>query len=664
MKIAVSSIQYLSGFRYTIILKPILMKSILFIFAATILLCQCEIDGQTIGNFSSVTPGTQQQTLVLPSTHTFQRLIKTGDALSLGGTLGTNLDFTGYVPVGGSSTNGYLSISSESTPAEVAVLQISFNTGTELWTVNSGGKVNFNSTDIGDVSRFCSGTVTPNNTIIVSEEDVTAGNANPGVDSYTDKGWLIEIDPATRTVINQAGDNPVADKLWSIGRANRENAAIRSDNQVLYTGTDDPTYGYIYKFVPAVPGVFSSGILYVLQTTSSLGTGTWIAVANSTVADKNNCRSLSQAAGGYNFNGVEDVEIGPDGKIYFAAKGEGKIYRFTDNGTAGTGTDVTGLEVFAGNSSYPTLTSYDVDGAGPLGTESWGTGNDNLCFDGDGNLWVLQDGGRNHIWVIGSTHTQASPQVRLFAKTPAGSEPTGITFSPDYNFLFLSFQHPSGSNSTAQADAATASVIFNTHTTIVIARTENLGSPVTLPLSFLSFDARQEKNDVLLNWHVAQISNHSYFSIERSTDGINFSEIGRNTDYINGPGEIALAYTDNDVPQEDKKLFYRIKQCDRDGRCRYSVVRAVNFKSENRIVALFPQPAKEKLNIIYRSDYETTATISISDINGKKIIVQTQYLFSGNQTIEVNTGKLLPGPYFISITDKENNFATIKFIRK
>ena len=90
-----------------------------------------------------MTPGTQQQTLILPSTHTFQRLIKSGDALSLGGTLGTNLDFTGYVPIGGSSTNGYLSISSESTPAEVAVLQISFNSGTELWTVNSGGKGEF-----------------------------------------------------------------------------------------------------------------------------------------------------------------------------------------------------------------------------------------------------------------------------------------------------------------------------------------------------------------------------------------------------------------------------------------------------------------------------------------------------------------------------------------
>jgi len=640
------------------------MKPVTFIFGGLLLICQNEIYGQTIGNFSSVTPGTQQQTLILPSTHTFQRLIKSGDALSLGGVLGTNLDFTGYVPIAGSSINGYLSISSESTPAEVAVLQVSFNPGTELWTTNSGGKVSFSSIDIGDVSRFCSGAVTPNNTIIVSEEDVTAGNVNPGTDSYVDKGWLIEIDPATRTVINQTGDNPVADKLWAIGRATHENAAIRSDNQVLYTGTDDPTYGFIHKFVPTSPGDFSSGILYVLQTTGSLGTGTWVAIANSTVADRNNCRSLSQAAGGYNFNGVEDVEIGPDGKIYFAAKAEGKIYRFMDNGTTGTATDITSLEVFAGNSSYPSLTSYDVDGVGPLGTESWGIGNDNLCFDGEGNLWVLQDGGRNHIWVISSTHTQASPQVKLFAKTPAGCEPTGITFSPDFNFLFLSFQHPSGSNSTTQIDAASASVIFNTHTTVVIARTENLGTPATLPLNFLSFQAKQEKTNILLTWRVAQVNNHSYFSIERSTDGINFSEIARNTDPINGLSDITLSYTDNNVPRGNRKFFYRIKQCDLDSRCSYSVIRSVSYENKEGVVSMFPQPVTEKLNFVIRSQNEGTAIIAISDITGKIIIKQTQSLVNGTQTIEVNTGNLLRGSYIIMITDHTNKLATAKFIKQ
>ena len=52
---------------------------------------------QTIGTFNSVAPTAQTAQFVFPSTHTFQRIIKSGDALSLGGTLGSSLDFTGYV---------------------------------------------------------------------------------------------------------------------------------------------------------------------------------------------------------------------------------------------------------------------------------------------------------------------------------------------------------------------------------------------------------------------------------------------------------------------------------------------------------------------------------------------------------------------------------------
>lgn len=646
-------------------MKPLPIAKAIALFV--IVLCfTITISAQTIGTFSSVTPGPQVQTLVLPSTHTFQRIIKTGDALSLGGNLGDNLDFTGYVPIAGSSTNGRLSISTENTPAQVAILDVSYNNSTHLWVVGTAGKVNFNPTDIGTVTRFCSGTVTPNNTIMVSEEDITTGDVNG--DGYTDKGWIIEIDPATRTVINQIGGNANADKLWAIGRANRENALVRSDNAVLYTGTDDATYGYLYKFVPTVPGVFSSGSLYVLQTNTSLGTGSWKAVPNTTTTDRNNTRTLAQGlapTGGkstYNFSGIEDVEFAADGKIYFTAKNEGKIYRFTDNGTVGTGTDVTGLEVFAGNSAYPTIRTYDVDGAGPLGTEAWGTGNDNLAFDGDGNLWVLQDGGRGHIWVISPTHTQASPQVRLFATTPAGSEPTGITFTPDYKYMFISFQHPNA-NTTSQTDAAGTAVIFNTHTTVVIARTSVLGPLATLPVTFTGFDARLAGEGVAINWSVTDISNHDYFSVERSVNGTDFEEIHRNNENINGISQRSFIISDNNLPTVNT-VYYRIKQCDINGSCRYTNVKAVKLSNQGRITRIYPQPANDKLNIQYYSFNEGFGNITVTDIHGKVVLHQTRNLSRGTQSILINTNHFGSGIYMITITDKNYQKTSQKFIKE
>ncbi len=145
------------------------------------------------------------------------------------------------------------------------------------------------------------------------------------------------------------------------------------------------------------------------------------------------------------------------------SKGHGRVYRFTDGGTS-----VSNFQTFVGGRSY--TINY---GSGSL-SESWGLGNDNLTFDGDGNLFVLQDGGRGHLWMVKPTHTQASPQVELFATTPTGSEPTGMTLTPDFKFMFLSFQHPSSTNGT-QVDASGASVAFNAASTVVIGRKGTLG---------------------------------------------------------------------------------------------------------------------------------------------------------------------------------------------
>jgi hypothetical protein len=62
--------------------------------------------------------------------------------------------------------------------------------------------------------------------------------------------------------------------------------------------------------------------------------------------------------------------------------------------------------------------------------------------------------------------------------TPSGSEPTGMTFSPDYKYMFLSIQSPSGS--IAQKDVAGTSFTHNNDVTLVIARKQYLGVDQTV----------------------------------------------------------------------------------------------------------------------------------------------------------------------------------------
>ena len=219
---------------------------------------------QHISDFTSFEAIGQDTNFNLPSTHTFQVLIEQGDDLHKGGELPGKVDFTGYVPRNGSSKYGYLSINSEAVPGAVSILDIEFNDVLGSWLIDYSAAVDF-SLDFPTIAN-CSGTVTPWNTIITCEEYTSIDlEADPDYgfdkdingDGYHDLGWAIEIDPATKMIINQTGGRDDKDKLWAMGNFKHENAVISTDHRTVYQGAD-ATYknvatregdGYLFKFV-------------------------------------------------------------------------------------------------------------------------------------------------------------------------------------------------------------------------------------------------------------------------------------------------------------------------------------------------------------------------------------------------------------------------------
>jgi uncharacterized protein len=418
---------------------------------------------QNIGDFVSVKPlFSQPDSLLIPATHTFQYIIKTGDNLSNYQRAGANFDFTGYIPING-SREGWLTISSEKDTAEVMVLHIKLDESNRTWTVLSAEKVDFESAfvknSICKVSNFCSGGVMPWGNVVVAEETDTKGDCNN--DGYEDLGWLVEIDPVKKQIakINKKGK---PQKLWAMGRMQHENLCISTDLKTCYLGADSKTYGYLYKYVCKKAGDLSKGKLYVLKMDGNVTakSGVWMRVPNKTKQQRNSTNDLAKNVGATHFAGIEDVEIGPDGNIYFAAKYSGRVYRFKD-----LGKKTVENEIFVNDTLY---TINHAEGKTEVDFHTGKTGADNLAFDSDGNLWILNDGGNNQIWVAQKDHSPQKPHLELFAETPKGCEPTGITFSPDYKFLFVSIQHPKATST--QKDKTGKEITFNTSHTLVISR--------------------------------------------------------------------------------------------------------------------------------------------------------------------------------------------------
>lgn len=421
-------------------------------------------NSQHISEFVSLSGGGQNSTFEYPQDHTFQYIIEHGDDLSTGALMDDNFDFTGYVPISGSSELGYLSISHEKTPGGVTIMDIEFDSNIQSWNHSLSSEVDFSI--VGGTSRNCSGTVTPWGTIVTSEENVSADTNGDG---YLDIGWNVEIDPVSRAVVNYTGGLSQGDKMWALGNFKHENVVVHSNRRTVYQA-EDAGSGHIYKFVADQAEDFSSGDLYVYVGPKN-GNGHWVQLNNDTAVEQNSVISQANNVSATNFSGGEDVEISPiDNKVYVAMKSEKCVYRFKDVDPLSGGA-VNDFEVYVGNTNYDVLTENGIVNV------NWGSGNDNLAFDDKGNLWVLQDGSNNHIWVVDEAHSQLNPKVRIFGHSPAGSEPTGITFSPDYRFLFMSFQHPSASNSdTEQNDAFQEPRKFDKDVAVVISRKHHLGN--------------------------------------------------------------------------------------------------------------------------------------------------------------------------------------------
>lgn len=284
-----------------------------------------------IGSFTSITPTAQQETFIYPQSHAFQLIAKSGVTRYTSGSTSTmpgGNDFTAYVPQNGSSKAGYLSVNHENNPGGVSLLNLALNEQTQLWEVNGMHKMDFS--PVVKTARNCSGGITPWGTVITSEETYETGDLN--ADGYQDTGWNVEFDPATKTLRDYDGDGK-PDKLWALGRMQHENVAVSHDGTTVYQGEDGGT-SCVYKFVADRPGDLSSGSLYVLKRNSASPTlGEWIKVPNTTQSDRNNTRTIASSLGGTNWSNVEDVEFGPDGKMYFTSKVSGTIWRFKDNGT-------------------------------------------------------------------------------------------------------------------------------------------------------------------------------------------------------------------------------------------------------------------------------------------------------------------------------------------
>ena len=208
-------------------------------------------------------------------------------------------------------------------------------------------------------------------------------------------------------------------------------------------------------------------------------------------------------------------------------------------------------------------------------------------------------------------------------------------------------------------------------TASLVAATATSFSPFTqgsgggaLPIDLVSFAGKCENNFTELEFVVASQINNDYYTIERSVDGNEWSEIG----LIEGEGSTStqMMYKWTDENPFNGVSYYRLTQTDYDGTSEIFDPIVVSCETSVKGYSVYPNPANEVLNIdLELENYQgNDIEIEIMDINGRIVQSQSTDLHRGFNHLEVDISEFPSGVYMINFSGTKNYIKESRIVKQ
>jgi hypothetical protein len=173
---------------------------------------------------------------------------------------------------------------------------------------------------------------------------------------------------------------------------------------------------------------------------------------------------------------------------------------------------------------------------------------------------------------------------------------------------------------------------------------------IILPVTLINFGVTENQGKNLLQWTTASESNSDYISIERSSDGRNFTTIG--TVKAAGFSSTDIHYTFTDATPLTGLNYYRLALVDKDNSKGYSNTAAVSNKSNTSLTIATAQLSRSNNNVAITvvSAQNQKTSLTLFDANGKLFLNEPVQLQKGMNTINKNTSTLSSGIYYIKLS--------------
>ncbi len=256
---------------------------------------------------------------------------------------------------------------------------------------------------------------------------------------------------------------------------------------------------------------------------------------------------------------------------------------------------------------------------------------------------------------VGSTTCSAS---EFFGEVPEGSIGVIVSFSGGTAPYFVTgdfsdeFDAPGAFGQIVAEGESPVFVVTDDNGDSVEVTFDDLTPCSKLAVELIAFDGTVEAPGNDLNWVSASETDNDYYTLQHSTDGINFATITTVEGFGEGTSVATLAYNFLHTDAPVGVSYYRLLATDLDGATTVQGDLTLTREADVfGIVNVAPVPASDILNVNFTTPADATVNLTVYNVAGKLIANNKLQTVAGANQTTIDVSTYPAGTYYISIND-------------